>query len=172
MWLLTSSAASPQPTSANGAKARANERPNFTQIFMVSSFEANATGGARGMPFDMWVRVAARCATAVVCSATFSLIGSFANAPRGDSSSNQGQLGCVECWHGFCFDNGQTRAKRVTKDPAMLYWAAVFFVIALLAAVFGFGGIAASAVGVAKVLFFVFLILAVVSLIFGRRVPT
>jgi len=54
----------------------------------------------------------------------------------------------------------------------MLYWAAVFFVIALLAAVFGFGGIAASAVGVAKVLFFVFLVLAVVSLIFGRRVPT
>ena len=54
----------------------------------------------------------------------------------------------------------------------MLYWAAVFFVIALLAAVFGFGGIAASAVGVAKVLFFVFLILAGVSLIFGRRVPT
>lgn len=54
----------------------------------------------------------------------------------------------------------------------MLYWAAVFFVIALLAAVFGFGGIAASAAGVAKILFIVFLILAVVSLIFGRRVPT
>jgi uncharacterized membrane protein YtjA (UPF0391 family) len=54
----------------------------------------------------------------------------------------------------------------------MLYWAAVFFVIALLAAVFGFGGIAASAVGVAKVLFFVFLVLAIISLIFGRRVPT
>ena len=54
----------------------------------------------------------------------------------------------------------------------MLYWAAVFFVIALLAAVFGFGGIAASAVGVAKILFFVFLVLSVVSLIFGRRVPT
>jgi uncharacterized membrane protein YtjA (UPF0391 family) len=75
-------------------------------------------------------------------------------------------------WHGFCFDNRKPRRARVTKDPAMLYWAAVFFVIALLAAVFGFGGIAASAVGVAKVLFFVFLILAVVSLIFGRRVPT
>jgi len=54
----------------------------------------------------------------------------------------------------------------------MLHWAAVFFVIALLAAVFGFGGIAASAVGIAKVLFFVFLILAVVSLVFGRRVTT
>lgn len=54
----------------------------------------------------------------------------------------------------------------------MLYWAAVFFVIALIAAVFGFGGIAAGAVGIAKVLFFVFLVLAVVSLLFGRRSPT
>ena len=31
----------------------------------------------------------------------------------------------------------------------MLYWAAVFFVIAIIAAVFGFGGIAAGAAGVA-----------------------
>ncbi|HEY2734194.1 MAG TPA: DUF1328 domain-containing protein [Polyangiales bacterium] len=54
----------------------------------------------------------------------------------------------------------------------MLYWAAVFFVIALAAAVFGFGGIAASAAGIAKILFVVFLILAVVSLIFGRRIPS
>jgi uncharacterized membrane protein YtjA (UPF0391 family) len=53
----------------------------------------------------------------------------------------------------------------------MLYWAAVFFIIALVAALFGFGGLAAGAVGIAKVLFFVFLILAVVSLIFGRRAP-
>ena len=54
----------------------------------------------------------------------------------------------------------------------MLYWAAVFFVIALAAAVFGFGGLAASAAGIAKILFFVFLVLAVVSLIFGRRIPS
>ena len=54
----------------------------------------------------------------------------------------------------------------------MLHWAAVFFIIALLAAVFGFGGIAASAVGVAKILFVVFLVLAVVSLVFGRRIST
>jgi uncharacterized membrane protein YtjA (UPF0391 family) len=38
----------------------------------------------------------------------------------------------------------------------MLYWAAVFFVIALVAAIFGFGGIAAGAAGIAKTLFFVF----------------
>jgi uncharacterized membrane protein YtjA (UPF0391 family) len=51
----------------------------------------------------------------------------------------------------------------------MLYWAAVFFVIAIVAAVFGFGGIAASAAGVAKILFVVFLVLAGLSLLFGRR---
>jgi uncharacterized membrane protein YtjA (UPF0391 family) len=49
----------------------------------------------------------------------------------------------------------------------MLYWAAVFFIIALIAAIFGFGGIAAGAIGIAKVLFFVFLILAVVSALTG-----
>ncbi len=52
----------------------------------------------------------------------------------------------------------------------MLRWAAVFFVIAIIAAVFGFGGIAASATGIAKVLFFAFLVIAVVSLFMGRRV--
>ncbi|MDQ3034362.1 MAG: DUF1328 domain-containing protein [Myxococcota bacterium] len=45
----------------------------------------------------------------------------------------------------------------------MLYWAAVFFVLALVAAVFGFGGIAAGAVGIAKILFGVFLVLALIS---------
>ncbi|HXX69014.1 MAG TPA: DUF1328 family protein [Polyangiaceae bacterium] len=51
----------------------------------------------------------------------------------------------------------------------MLYWAAVFFVIAIAAAIFGFGGIAAGAAGVAKILFVVFLVLAGLSLLFGRR---
>jgi uncharacterized membrane protein YtjA (UPF0391 family) len=75
-------------------------------------------------------------------------------------------------WHGFCFVRSRSAFARNLGGLVMLYWAAVFFVIALLAAVFGFGGIAASAAGVAKILFIVFLILAVVSLIFGRRVPT
>ena len=48
----------------------------------------------------------------------------------------------------------------------MLHYAVVFFVIALIAAVFGFGGIAASAAGIAKLLFFVFVALAVVSFLF------
>ena len=39
----------------------------------------------------------------------------------------------------------------------MLRWAAIFFIIALVAGVFGFGGIAAGAVEIAKILFFIFL---------------
>jgi uncharacterized membrane protein YtjA (UPF0391 family) len=49
----------------------------------------------------------------------------------------------------------------------MLQLAAVFFVIALIAAIFGFGGIAAGAVEIAKVLFFIFLVVFVVTLIMG-----
>jgi uncharacterized membrane protein YtjA (UPF0391 family) len=54
---------------------------------------------------------------------------------------------------------------RQVGEEKMLHYAVVFFIIALIAAVFGFGGIAAGAVGIAKILFFVFLILAAVSLI-------
>lgn len=49
----------------------------------------------------------------------------------------------------------------------MLSWAIGFFIVAIIAAVFGFGGIASSAAGIAKVLFFLFLIAFVVSLILG-----
>lgn len=49
----------------------------------------------------------------------------------------------------------------------MLYWALVFFVVALIAAFLGFGTIAGAAAGIAKILFFVFLVLFVLSLIFG-----
>ena len=49
----------------------------------------------------------------------------------------------------------------------MLYWALIFFIVALVAALFGFGGIAAASAGIAKILFFVFLILFAVSLIAG-----
>jgi uncharacterized membrane protein YtjA (UPF0391 family) len=52
-------------------------------------------------------------------------------------------------------------------EVIMLKWAAIFFVIALVAAVFGFGGIAAGAVEIAGILFFVFLIVFLVTLIMG-----
>jgi uncharacterized membrane protein YtjA (UPF0391 family) len=49
----------------------------------------------------------------------------------------------------------------------MLRYAAIFLVIALVAAVFGFGGIAAGAVDIAKILFFIFLVIFVITLVVG-----
>ena len=49
----------------------------------------------------------------------------------------------------------------------MLNYAAVFLVIALVAALLGFTGIAGGAVEIAKILFFVFLLLFVGSIILG-----
>jgi len=53
----------------------------------------------------------------------------------------------------------------------MLSWALTFLVIALVAGVFGFGVIAGTAATVAKVLFFVFVVLFVIGLVMGRRGP-
>lgn len=47
----------------------------------------------------------------------------------------------------------------------MLGWALTFFVIALVAAVFGFGGIASASAGIAQILFFIFVALFVVTLV-------
>jgi uncharacterized membrane protein YtjA (UPF0391 family) len=53
------------------------------------------------------------------------------------------------------------------KEANMLYWAIVFLVVAIIAALFGFGVIASAAAGVAKILFFIFLVVFVISLIMG-----
>jgi uncharacterized membrane protein YtjA (UPF0391 family) len=57
------------------------------------------------------------------------------------------------------------------RGVAMLYYAVVFFVVALIAAVFGFTGIASGAAGIAKILFVLFLIGAVITFFIslGRR---
>ena len=49
----------------------------------------------------------------------------------------------------------------------MLKWAAIFFVISIVAALFGFTGIAAGAAQIAKVLFFIFLAIFITLLILG-----
>ncbi len=53
----------------------------------------------------------------------------------------------------------------------MLNMAITFLVIALIAAVLGFGVLAGTAMEIAKILFFVFIILFIVSMIGGRRTP-
>ena len=47
----------------------------------------------------------------------------------------------------------------------MLRWALGFFIVALIAAVLGFTGIAVAAAGIAKILFFVFLVLFLFSIV-------
>ena len=57
----------------------------------------------------------------------------------------------------------------------MLGWAILFLVVALIAGALGFGGIAGTAVGLAKLVFMVAIVLFVASLIYalitGRRPP-
>jgi uncharacterized membrane protein YtjA (UPF0391 family) len=55
----------------------------------------------------------------------------------------------------------------------MLHWALVFLIIAMIAALFGFSGVYVAAAGIAKILFFIFLVLFIVSLLGGglRRGP-
>ena len=53
----------------------------------------------------------------------------------------------------------------------MLSWTFTFLVIALIAAVLGFGVLAGTAVYIAKVIFLVFLVMFVLSYLMGRRMP-
>jgi uncharacterized membrane protein YtjA (UPF0391 family) len=57
----------------------------------------------------------------------------------------------------------------IGKEVYMLNWTVTFFVIAIIAAVLGFTSIAGSAIGIAKILFFIFLVLAVISFLFGKK---
>lgn len=61
------------------------------------------------------------------------------------------------------------RQESIEGDAAMLYWALVCFIIAIIAALFGFGVIADGFETIGMVLFVVFLVLFVISLVAGRR---
>jgi uncharacterized membrane protein YtjA (UPF0391 family) len=52
-------------------------------------------------------------------------------------------------------------------EVQMLGWALTFLVIALIAALLGFGGIAGTAIGIAKIIFFVAIILFLISAVAG-----
>lgn len=50
----------------------------------------------------------------------------------------------------------------------MLKWAAIFLFIAVVAAIFGFGGLSEAAADIAKILFYIFIALFVIALIAGK----
>lgn len=49
----------------------------------------------------------------------------------------------------------------------MLKWVIILLILALIAAVFGFGGIAAAFIDIAKILFYIFLVLLLIFIIAG-----
>jgi uncharacterized membrane protein YtjA (UPF0391 family) len=51
----------------------------------------------------------------------------------------------------------------------MIRWTVVFFVIAIIAAIFGFGGLAVGTAEIARIFFFVFIVLSLFSLIQERK---
>jgi uncharacterized membrane protein YtjA (UPF0391 family) len=75
----------------------------------------------------------------------------------------------------FSFESGQERGSsgfRIERDLKatevfMLSWALTFFIVAIIAAVLGFTTIAGAAAGIAKILFFIFLVLTLVALVAG-----
>jgi uncharacterized membrane protein YtjA (UPF0391 family) len=67
------------------------------------------------------------------------------------------------------------RAATVEENNTMFGWALTFLIVALIAAVFGFGGIAGFAVEIAQLIFYVAIILLVISVVMGLirgRTPT
>jgi uncharacterized membrane protein YtjA (UPF0391 family) len=65
--------------------------------------------------------------------------------------------------HGSFLEAGPG-AKENSRSRTMLHWALGFLIVAVIAAVLGFTGIAVAAAGIAKVLFFIFLVLFLFSL--------
>jgi uncharacterized membrane protein YtjA (UPF0391 family) len=53
------------------------------------------------------------------------------------------------------------------EEDVMLRWALIFLVVAIVAGIFGFAGIMVAAAGIAKLLFYLFLVLFLVSLLMG-----
>lgn len=56
----------------------------------------------------------------------------------------------------------------------MLRWAFIFLIVAIVAAIFGFGGIAATSAGIAKILFYIaiaiFLVMLIMGLLAGKKI--
>jgi uncharacterized membrane protein YtjA (UPF0391 family) len=61
------------------------------------------------------------------------------------------------------------RRREPALEVKMIRWAIGLLVVAIVAAVLGFGGIAGEAAGMAKILFFVAIVLAVLAFLFGRK---
>jgi uncharacterized membrane protein YtjA (UPF0391 family) len=77
-------------------------------------------------------------------------------------ASGRDTTGELQFWSGTHHRGGQSG-----EEIPMLRWALAFFIVAVIAAVLGFGGIAVAAAGIAKLLFYIFVVLFLVALVSG-----
>jgi uncharacterized membrane protein YtjA (UPF0391 family) len=57
--------------------------------------------------------------------------------------------------------------QRQAKDRVMLGWVVTFLIVALIAGILGFGGIAGASIEIAKIIFFIAVVLFLVSAVVG-----
>jgi uncharacterized membrane protein YtjA (UPF0391 family) len=58
-------------------------------------------------------------------------------------------------------------SKEKTEDRVMLGWVVTFLIVALIAGILGFGGVAGASIEIAKIIFFIAVVLFLVSAVFG-----
>jgi uncharacterized membrane protein YtjA (UPF0391 family) len=78
---------------------------------------------------------------------------------------------CVGSWRPAGRDVLAKNKYSQLEEISMLRWALTFLIVALLASAFGMWGLEGTAMEIARILFFVFFVLLVISLVTGRRVP-
>lgn len=71
----------------------------------------------------------------------------------------------LQCERGNFWPTATFDLQHGLEGHVMLYWSLMFLLVALVAALFGFGGIASASAGVAQVLFFLFIALFIATLI-------
>jgi uncharacterized membrane protein YtjA (UPF0391 family) len=59
------------------------------------------------------------------------------------------------------------KSKEKTEDRVMLGWVVTFLIVALIAGILGFGGVAGASIEIAKIIFFIAVVLFLVSAVFG-----
>jgi uncharacterized membrane protein YtjA (UPF0391 family) len=87
---------------------------------------------------------------------------------RGFGATRRGlEGGNIPPHRALIVESNRSDRRPAGRDQAMLNLVITLLVIALIAAVLGFGGIAGAAVGIAQIIFYVFLVLLLISLVVG-----
>jgi uncharacterized membrane protein YtjA (UPF0391 family) len=102
----------------------------------------------------------------------------IANAPTDLLAGNTKTVEAIEKCRLLGFWDGGTDKERtaelrcfpliiyLSKESVMLGWVLTFLVIAIVAGVLGFGGVATASAGIAQTIFYIFLVLVLVSLVY------